>query len=98
MPAPPDRLNGQVTDLALNGSSVASQTLIGRDWRYYRFTVPADAPINWNLTFGQQVGDVVMWLRDCLPPGSAAKRQLKPPVRKPWKAWYSDSKNQGPYS
>ena len=60
---------GQVTDLALNGGSASAQTLVGRDWRYYRFTVPMDAPNTWSLTFSQTVGDVFMYLRDTIPPG-----------------------------
>ena len=35
---------GQVTDLSLNGGAATNQVLPDNDWRYYRFTVPADAP------------------------------------------------------
>ncbi|MCX6873863.1 MAG: PA14 domain-containing protein [Verrucomicrobia bacterium] len=91
---------GQVTDLALNGASVAGQNLVGRDWRYYRFTVPQDAPNTWSLTFSQQVGDVNLWLRDTLPPGNntdgleTASTTYSAGLR----TWSSDNKNQGPYS
>ncbi|MEY4568901.1 MAG: hypothetical protein RLZZ398_340 [Verrucomicrobiota bacterium] len=90
------RLNvstGQVTDLALNGGSATAQSLADNDWRYYRFTVPADAPVNWALTFSQQVGDVVMWLRDTVPPGQGLYNSSSNV-----ESWSTDSKNQGPYS
>ncbi|MCW1912394.1 hypothetical protein OJ996_02345 [Luteolibacter sp. GHJ8] len=85
---------GNVTDLELSGASVTNQTLIGRDSRYYRFTVPVDAPATWNLGFTQQVGDVVMWVRDAVPSGqnsgtSSANSSIE--------SWVDDAKNQGPY-
>ena len=86
---------GQVTDLALNGGSANNQVLADNDWRYYRFTVPADAPNNWALTFSQQVGDVVMWLRDTVPPGHG---NINNSAYYYIESWYSDNKNQGPYS
>jgi hypothetical protein len=51
-------------------AALAAQNLLDRDWRYYRFTVPPDAPLFWSQTFSQQLGDVVMYLRDTVPPGS----------------------------
>ena len=91
---------GQVTDLALNGGNVAAQNLVGRDWRYYRFTVPQDAPNTWSLTFSQQVGDVNLWLRDTLPPGnnSDGLETTSPNSTGGLRTWSSDNKNQGPYS
>jgi len=91
---------GQVTDLALNGGSVTNQILVGRDWRYYRFTVPADAPNTWNLTFSQQVGDVNMWLRDTVPPGNQSYgfETSSDPSQYSLRTWNTDGKNQGPYS
>jgi hypothetical protein len=91
---------GQVTDLALNGGTVAGQILVGRDWRYYRFTVPMDAPNTWSLTFSQQVGDVNLWLRDTLPPGnnSDGLETTSPNSTGGLRTWSSDNKNQGPYS
>jgi hypothetical protein len=82
---------GNVTDLSLS-SSVNNQTLVGRDWRYYRFTVPVDAPATWNLGFTQQVGDVVMWVRDTVPSG-----QNSAPGSGNIESWAADNKNQGPY-
>ncbi len=93
--------NGQVSDLALSGGSANSQILVGRDWRYYRFTVPTEAPINWNLTFSQQVGDVNMWLRDTIPPGNSGDGLGTTDTffgETGLRTWSYDSKNQGPYS
>jgi len=86
--------NGQVNDLAMAGGSASGQLLVGRDWRYYRVTVPMDAPVDWSLSFVQQVGDVVMYLRDTLPPGNAVNGLETTGTR----SWQSDGKNQGPYS
>ncbi|MEO7318019.1 MAG: hypothetical protein ABIZ56_03410, partial [Chthoniobacteraceae bacterium] len=66
--------------------------LADNDWRYYRFTVPPDASNTWSLTFSQQVGDVVMWLRDTVPPGETSANSPGAVV-----GWASDNKNQGPY-
>jgi len=85
---------GQVTDLDLASASVNNQTLVGRDWRYYRFTVPVDAPANWNLGFTQQVGDVVMWLRDTVPSGQNGSTTASLATVE---SWSSDAKNQGSY-
>jgi hypothetical protein len=85
---------GNVTDLDLTSSSVNNQTLVGRDWRYYRFTVPADAPATWNLGFTQQVGDVVMWVRDTVPSG---QNSVPGSSTSNIESWSSDNKNQGPY-
>ena len=93
---------GQVADLALNGGSATAQTLVGRDWRYYRFTVPLDAPNTWSLTFSQTVGDVVMFLRDTVPPGQGGDGLETTDYGLGYtyglRTWYGDSKNQGPYS
>ena len=85
---------GQVTDLDLASANVSNQTLIGRDWRYYRFTVPVDAPATWNLGFTQQVGDVVMWLRDTVPSGQNSTPANSTSTIESWSV---DNKNQGPY-
>ena len=93
---------GQVNDLALNGGNAAGQILVGRDWRYYRFTVPEDSPNTWSLTFSQQVGDVNMWLRDTVPPGNSADGLETSDYgvghTTGLRTWYGDGKNQGPYS
>jgi hypothetical protein len=85
---------GNVTDLDLANATVNNQTLVGRDWRYYRFTVPVDAPATWNLGFTQQVGDVVMWLRDTVPSGQNSGTGSTTTLIE---SWVSDAKNQGPY-
>jgi hypothetical protein len=76
-------------------SATLNQILADNDWRYYRFTVPADAPNTWSLTFSQQVGDVVMWLRDSVPPGQASYNSSDYHTIE---SWSSDNKNQGPYN
>ena len=86
--------NGSVQDMALNAGPLAGQELVGGDWRYYRFTVPLVAPETWNLTFSQEAGDVVMWLRDTTAPGYTRY------AGENWNytaSWYLDYKNQGPY-
>jgi hypothetical protein len=83
---------GSVTDLSLNQIAVPGQTMAGGDWRYYRFTVPADAPSQWLLTFSQQLGDVVMWIRDTVPPGDGSESSAFSRTD-----WGTDYKNQGPY-
>lgn len=85
---------GQVADLNLATASASNQTLVGRDWRYYRFTVPADAPATWSPGFTQQVGDVVMWIRDTVPPGQNSGTGN---ANSAIESWSSDAKNQGPY-
>jgi hypothetical protein len=95
---------GNVKELALNPgtataqvpNSVTEHSLADNDWRYYRFSIPEAAPTNWTLTFSQQVGDVVMWLRDTVPPGQTnANTNLAGNIAN-W-ASATDSKNQGPY-
>lgn len=81
---------GDIQDLALNGGSFTGQTLAAGDWRYYRVTLPTNAPVNWNVTFSQQVGDVVMYVRDTTPPGQAG-------IYYDYRDWNYDSKNHGPY-
>ncbi|HWH70969.1 MAG TPA: hypothetical protein VNT26_16390, partial [Candidatus Sulfotelmatobacter sp.] len=80
--------SGNIQDLALTNGSFASQTLLGGDWRYYRVQVPFDAPADWNLSFSQQSGDVVLYLRDTVPPGLGLQSG-------DLHDWQSDSKNYG---
>src|SRR6185295_12260496 len=61
--------NGLVQDLPLDGGNLADQKINGGDWRYYRVQIPSNAPANWNLAFGQQSGDVMLYFRDSVPPG-----------------------------
>jgi hypothetical protein len=84
---------GLVQDLDLAMGSAMNQSVASNNWRYFRFQVPALAPENWHLTFSQQSGDVVMHLRDTVPPGNGtnnATAQIKD--------WSTDQKNSGPYT
>jgi hypothetical protein len=91
---------GNVKNMALNASTATAQvpdaivedSLADNDWRYYRFSVPDNAPSTWRINFSQQVGDVVMFLRDSLPPGQKGTN-----TGTDVSDWLSDSKNQGPY-
>jgi hypothetical protein len=49
--------------------SLIGQTLAAGDWRYDRVYLPTNSPITWNVTFAQALGDVVMYVRDIVPPG-----------------------------
>src|SRR5262249_198445 len=62
--------SGIVTNIALNGGSYTSQTLAAGDWLYYRVLIPTNAPVNWAVTFSEQLGNVVMYVRDRVPPGN----------------------------
>jgi hypothetical protein len=85
---------GSVQTLALNGGSVTGQNLTPRDVRYYKFTVPLDAPLEWKLTLSEQQGNVRAFIRDTVPPGREAGigndlYNLQD--------WATDYKNEGPY-
>lgn len=80
---------GDVQDLALDGSFI-NQSIAAGDWRYYRVQMPTNPPVNWNVTFSQQVGDAVMYLRDRVPPGEVSQNY-------DYRDWSNDSKNHGPY-
>ncbi|MGD1084295.1 MAG: hypothetical protein ABSA47_06010 [Verrucomicrobiota bacterium] len=81
---------GNITPLALNGGSLTSQEMVAGDWLYYSAFIPTNAPVDWNVTFSTQLGNVVMYVRDRVPPGQAtATYDLRD--------WNSDDKNHGPY-
>jgi len=84
---------GTIQDLALNGGVLPGQVLAGNDWRYYRVQVPDPAPVGWQLSFNQEAGDVVMHLRDVLPPGNGVN--IAPSQ---YRDWATDQKNSGPYA
>ncbi|MEI7902758.1 MAG: CARDB domain-containing protein, partial [bacterium] len=86
--------SGSVTDLALDGGSLSGQAVAGGDWRYYRLEVPTNAPAHWNVTFSQQQGDVVMYVRDTSPPGNHGNVYAD---GNPYADWAHDSKNNGTY-
>jgi len=81
---------GSITDLPLNGPDLANQLVAGGDWRYYRFTAPSTIPGGVNLTFSQQSGDVVVYVRDTVPPGNGITGN-----NGDIKEWSTDGKNQG---
>ncbi|HWX23245.1 MAG TPA: pre-peptidase C-terminal domain-containing protein [Candidatus Binatia bacterium] len=78
--------SGIVTNLALNGGSYTSQTLAAGDWLYYQVALPTNAPLNWNVTFSESIGNVVMYVRDGVPPGQGTSVT-------DYKDWASDNKN-----
>jgi hypothetical protein len=83
---------GSITNLALNGGSLTNQQMVAGDWLYYAVQVPTNAPVNWNVTFSVQLGNVVMYVRDRVPPGDATTvTDLRD-----WGSGY-DYKNHGPY-
>ena len=85
---------GNLQTLALNGGSVTAQNLPPRDTRYYKFTVPLDAPLEWKLTLSEQQGNVRAYIRDVIPPGSpkVVSNEFSDLL-----SWTSDLKNRGPY-
>ena len=68
-----------VQDMSQSGGNYAGQTLAAGDMRYYRISVPQSSttlanstPLSWSLNLTQQIGDVVLFLRDTIPPGQGA--------------------------
>jgi hypothetical protein len=83
---------GNVTEVALNAPLVTNQLLAAGDWRYYKFTAPETVPGGFNVQFSEQSGDVVVYLRDTLPPGNGVTGSSSD-----YKDWSTDNKNQGTY-
>jgi large repetitive protein len=79
---------GNVLDIPVHGSDVTNQLVAGGDWRYYRVQMPTSLPGGFNVTFSQQSGDVIVYLRDTLPPGNGTSD---------FRDWLQDAKNHGPY-
>ncbi len=79
---------GNVLDLPLHGPDLTNQLVAGGDWRYYRVQVPGTLPNGFNLTFSQQSGDVITYIRDTIPPGNGVNDL---------RDWSNDGKNHGPY-
>jgi hypothetical protein len=84
---------GTIQDLPIDGGVASDQSVSGSDWRYYRVQIPAEAPANWSVSFSQISGDVVMHVRDTVPPGNGATTNATE-----YKDWVSDVKNAGPYA
>jgi large repetitive protein len=81
---------GTITDVELNNPELSNQLVAAGDWRYYRFTAPTSLPVGFNLSFSQQSGDVLVHLRDTVPPGTGLHAL-------DFRDWTSDVKNNGPY-
>jgi hypothetical protein len=81
---------GSISNLALNGGIYTNQTLAAGDWMYYSVQIPTNAPVNWNVTFGVQLGGMVVYVRDRVPPGDAT-------TTTDYRDWNNDYKNHGPY-
>jgi hypothetical protein len=84
---------GNVQSLDLYSGIATNQVLAGGDWRYYRVQLPAEMPASWQITFSQQAGDVVLHLRDTIPPGNGATLGSID-----YKDWTTDQMNSGPYA
>ncbi|MFZ4859468.1 MAG: InlB B-repeat-containing protein, partial [Desulfuromonadaceae bacterium] len=100
---------GYVQDLAQNGGIRTGQNLAAEDMRYYRVQVPQSSdvpanstPLSWSLTLAQQVGDVVIFVRDTIPPGQGTNGNAGSAIGNSAAAstyfqdWYDDHNNQNP--
>jgi hypothetical protein len=81
---------GNVQDIPLDGANLTSQIVAAKDFRYYRVVVPTNAPTAWSFSFNQQIGDVLVYLRDTVPPGQNT-------TVTDFIDWSNDNKNHGPY-
>jgi hypothetical protein len=81
---------GVITDIAFDNVALIGQNLAGGDWRYYRVFIPTNAPVTWNVTFAQTLGDVLMYVRDTTPPGQGT-------YVSDYRHWATDNKNFTPY-
>jgi hypothetical protein len=82
---------GNVEDISLSGANLTDQIVAAKDFRYYRVIVPTNAPTAWQVSFNQQIGDVLLYVRDTTPPGQGDSVTQ-------FKDWSTDNKNHGPYS
>lgn len=81
---------GNIDELDFHGGVLAAQTLAAGDWRYYRVNVPITMPGSWTVSFGEQQGDVTVYLRDTVPPGQGRSAT-------DYVDWSRDARNHGPY-
>ena len=79
---------GNIVDLIPNGQLLGNQILAGGDWRYYRIQTPTAVPFSLAVTFNQIAGDVVLHLRDVIPPGTGVSGT-------DYKDWLTDQRNSG---
>ena len=83
---------GNVQDLALDGGSFTGQLLADDDMRFYRVVIPTNAPVNWQITYSQQSGNVDLYIRDTVPPGNDRYFSDNPNYIRDWRG---DNKNRG---
>jgi hypothetical protein len=81
---------GNMQDIPLHGANLANQIVAAKDFRYYRVVVPTNAPTAWSFSFNQQIGDVLVYVRDTVPPGQNT-------TVTDFMDWSNDNKNHGPY-
>ncbi len=81
---------GNITNLVLNGGSTTNQQMVAGDYLYYAVQIPTNAPVNWNITYSVQLGNVVGYIRDRVPPGQGT-------TATDYRDWNYDDKNEGPY-
>jgi hypothetical protein len=81
---------GNITNLVLNGGSTSSQQMVAGDYLYYAVQIPTNSPVDWNITYSVQLGNVVGYIRDRVPPGQAT-------TVTDYRDWNYDDKNEGPY-
>src|SRR5690606_22558826 len=63
---------GRITDMAQDGGAVTGQSLAAGDMRYYRVRTAqsgAGGTSDWHIDLLQQQGDVIVFLREDVPPG-----------------------------
>ncbi len=83
---------GSINDLPIHGPVATNQLLVAGDWRYYRILPSTALPLLFSVNFAQEAGDVVLHLRDTIPPGNGNTGSTSD-----IKDWTSDAKNSGPY-
>ena len=83
---------GNIQPLSLNGGSYTSQSMVAGDYLYYAVQLPTNSPVNWNISYSVQLGNVQVYVRDRVPPGQAT-------TVSDYRDWSSglDNKNHGPY-
>ncbi len=81
---------GTITNLVLNGGSTTNQQMVAGDYLYYAVQIPTNSPVDWNITYNVQLGNVVGYIRDRVPPGQGG-------TTTDYRDWNYDDKNEGPY-
>ncbi|HEX3626213.1 MAG TPA: hypothetical protein VH280_12385, partial [Verrucomicrobiae bacterium] len=81
---------GSISNLVLNGGSATGQQMVAGDYLYYAVQIPTNSPVDWNITYSVQLGNVVAYVRDRVPPGQGN-------AVSDYRDWNDDNKNEGPY-